>query len=65
MEVKLAVYRFKDGKRITQQELADAVGTSRNTISNLERGIIPHGATTLVKIGNFLDVDPRKIILLP
>lgn len=65
MEVKLAAYRFKDGKRITQKELADAVGTSRNTISNLEGGVVPRSALTLIKIGYYLDVDPRKIVILP
>lgn len=41
----------------TQQELADAAGVSRNTISSLERGRTGSRARVLAKIGRPLGVE--------
>ena len=65
MKVKLSQYRFKNGKRISQRQLAEAVGVSRATISYLENGRVPDSIITAFKIANYLNVGVEDIFIMP
>lgn len=56
---KLAALR--DKRLLSQQELADRVGMSRTTISNLEHGGNAR-ASTLRKLAAALEVEPEELI---
>lgn len=48
----------------TQQELADAVGVSRQTIANLEQKGGDLSGRTMLAIAKFFNVDPREIFFV-
>jgi transcriptional regulator with XRE-family HTH domain len=50
-------------KNMTQERLARALGLSRSSIANIERGHQPVLVHTLVEVGRLLNVDP--VLLLP
>ena len=49
-------------KKITQKELADAVGVSDVTMSRYCKGLREPSGTTLVKIGNYLKVEVNFLL---
>lgn len=60
MDVKqlgLNIKKIRKAASLTQYELAEKIGVSRNYISDIERGAKMAGAKTLVKIADALDVD--------
>ena len=44
-------------RRVTQAELAAAVGVSRNTVSSWENGVTEPNLTALKAISDYLDVS--------
>ena len=44
-------------RRVTQAELAAAVGVSRNTVSSWENGVTEPNLTALKTISDYLDVS--------
>ena len=57
---KIKFLRRSEEFDLTQQQLADAVGVSRQTINELEKGR-PPSAELLLKISLFFNMDPRDI----
>ncbi len=56
----LSVYRVWAG--MSQQDLADASGVARNTISRLEKGHQPPRPSTVRKLADALGTTPRDLM---
>jgi putative transcriptional regulator len=56
--------KIREQKQITQQELASAVGVSRNHISKIENGKYTGSIRVLSRIAKELDVKMDDIFLL-
>lgn len=52
--------RRSEGFDLTQEQLAKALGVSRQTINELEKGR-PPSAELLLKVSKFFNKDPREI----
>lgn len=63
MEEKIIneVSSYRTGKRITQEDLAQAVGVSRQTIIALEKGNYTPSVLLALKIANFFSVPVEKL----
>lgn len=58
---KILIFRRRKGW--TQQDLADAVGIHRATVSQLEVGLKTPSLATLGKIAEALDLNPGDLLL--
>ena len=54
--------RLRRGRLLSQQELAERCGVSRNTISNLEREISQPSPIELIDIANALNLFPSELL---
>jgi transcriptional regulator with XRE-family HTH domain len=64
MEVNVA--KLKELRRLramSQQELADAAGVGRNTISRIERGETGAHGRTLRRVADVLRVDVAELVM--
>lgn len=60
---------WRKHNRMTQQELADAIGTAKSVISDLERGVVQLSDKWLRRLapalktqpGHILDYDPNEV----
>lgn len=57
------IQRKRKSLNFTQEKLAEMINTSKNTISNIERGVNPPSIEFIVKICNVLGADPNYYIL--
>ncbi|MEI7792579.1 MAG: helix-turn-helix transcriptional regulator [Candidatus Berkelbacteria bacterium] len=57
---KLKVFRAMDG--LTQQQLADKVGVSRNTINSLEKGEFSPSFLLVWKLAELFKVKTEEIV---
>ena len=57
MNAKLRELRDKKG--VLQQDVADAVGSSQEQISNLERGLVPADTWLMRKIAEYYGVEVK------
>lgn len=48
--------------RMTQQQLAEKLGTNAQYISNLENGIKPIGRKMAIKLGVLFSIDPSEFL---
>lgn len=55
---------FRAERDITQQDLADAVRMSRQTIHAIEKGKFVPSVITAIKIADFFDTDLKKIFFI-
>lgn len=55
------IARYRKGKGLTQQALADAVGVSLHTAQRWEMGAEPR-PTKLVKLAEVLGVEPMQLL---
>jgi putative transcriptional regulator len=60
MKNKIKYLRRSEGFDLTQQQLADKMGVSRQTIVGIENGANT-SAEMMLKIAFFFDKDPREI----
>ncbi len=60
MKKMIDLKKIREEKGMTQQELADAVGVIRQTISNIECGLNVPSIATAKKIGEVLEIDWAK-----
>jgi DNA-binding XRE family transcriptional regulator len=62
---RLNVYRFKsNGERISQEDLASALGCSRDWIIKAEKGRLGRTAELMIRLSHVLGRDLREIFLL-
>lgn len=57
------IQRKRYSLNITQEQLAEMINTSKNTISNVERGENPPSIEFIINICNVLGDDPNYYIL--
>ena len=57
MELGKRLQQYREERKVTQQEMADACGLTKNYISALERGINKINANALIGYANKLDVS--------
>ena len=57
MNIGIKIREARKIKKITQQELADAIGITRNYISDLENDRYVPSVKTLAKVSKFLNID--------
>lgn len=55
---------WRKARKLTQEELARKLGTTRQTIHATEQGKTVPSGILLLKIANFFDVDIRKIFII-
>ncbi len=64
--VKLPRLRdIRQRRFVTQSEIADAAGLSRQTVNRIEEGQMPAQFKTVRKIAAVLGVEPRDLIEAP
>ena len=51
-------------KEVSQQQLADAVGVSRQTVNSIERGKFNPSVVTALKIALYFQVPAEKVFVL-
>jgi transcriptional regulator with XRE-family HTH domain len=64
-DMEVNVGKLKDLRRLramSQQELADAAGVGRNTISRIERGETGAHGRTLRRLADVLGVDVAELV---
>ena len=54
--------KHRNGKGITQTELAEKIGVTKGCISNWERGYRDPGLSEIYAVSEALGIDPRKLI---
>lgn len=59
--IKNEVYIFRFNSNVTQEDLASAIGVSRQTIIALEKGNYTPSILLAIKIANFFKVSVEKI----
>ncbi len=64
MELHNRVEQFRKDHQLTQVELADAVGVSRQTIIAIEKGNYTPSVTLAMKIAQFFHSPVEKLFLL-
>lgn len=57
------IKRIRNDRKITQKELAEALGIIEQTVSKIERGIFSPSFSTLLKICEILDTTPNELLL--
>lgn len=57
------IQELRKAKKVTQNELADAVGVTRQTIISLENGKYNASLILAHKIAQFFDVEIEKIFI--
>lgn len=62
-DVAERIQRKRHSLNITQEQLAEMINTSKNTISNVERGENPPSVEFIVNICNVFGEDPNYYIL--
>lgn len=61
MEIENQVKKFRKKQNITQAELAEEVGVSRQTINAIETGRYDPSLELALKIADFFNTDVEKI----
>ena len=59
---ELKVWRAR--KNVSQKQLADAVGLSRQTVNSIERGKFVPSALTVLKLARFFETNVDEIFFL-
>ncbi len=57
--------QFRQGRKLTQEELAKAVGVTRQTIIAIEKGNYTPSVLLALKIARFLNQSVESIFTLP
>ncbi len=57
------IKKFRLAKKLTQEQLAEQLDTSTNTVSKIERGLRFVSSDTLVKITQILEIKPHELFV--
>lgn len=60
---KLKIKEFRHAKKLTQKQLAEKVGISRNFLSEIENGKYDIRLSLLCNIAEALDTTPKQLIV--
>jgi putative transcriptional regulator len=58
------IYDLRSKRKVTQEELAERVGVSRQTIIAIEKGNYTPSVSLALKLANFFDVAVERIFEL-
>lgn len=61
-QYKSNIHRYRERKGMTHEQLANAVGCSRQTIVKLETGVSEPKLNLAIKIADVLGMDVRQIL---
>lgn len=64
MEIENHLKKFRKQKDITQAELAEEVGVSRQTINAIETGKYDPSLELALKIADFFDIEVEEVFQL-
>lgn len=64
MYLSNSVQENRLGKKITQEELAKAVGVTRQTIIAIEKGNYTPSVLLSLKIAKYFDIDVEKLFTI-
>jgi putative transcriptional regulator len=64
MEVSNHVYELRTQKKITQEELAKAVGVTRQTIIAIEKGNYTPSVLLAIQIAHFFKTPVEKVFFI-
>lgn len=59
---RLREYHPKNGKKVTQQDLADAIGITRATLTNIELGNQRVQVNVIYRICDYFDVPLKEVM---
>ncbi|SEG23324.1 helix-turn-helix domain-containing protein [Algoriphagus boritolerans] len=62
MELGHHLKRARESKRMSQQEVAEFLGVSQKTLSNMESGKTQPTVMQLAKLGELYDLDMLKLL---
>lgn len=63
-ELDNKIAKLRSGKKLSQQQLADAIGVSRKTISTVETGRFTPSVIIALKLAKFFEVPVEEIFEL-
>lgn len=61
MHIENYVQKLRSEKKITQEELALALGVTRQTIIAIEKGNYTPSVLLAIKIAKYFDIDVEKV----
>ena len=59
-----SVQQFRKNATVTQEELAEAVGVTRQTIIAIEKGNYTPSVLLAIKLANFFDTSVKEVFYL-
>lgn len=62
--IKNRVYECRKDKKVTQEELADAVGVTRQTIIAIEKGNYTPSVLLAMKIASYFGTGVEKVFII-
>ena len=62
IKIGILLQRAREGKNITQKEIAEYTGYSKNHISAVERGVCKASIELLLGYCEIINVDPNTIL---
>ena len=60
--MRLRLREIRERKYLTQQELADLIGTTKANISRIERNLQRPYPSTIRRLAEALDVSPEELV---
>jgi transcriptional regulator with XRE-family HTH domain len=54
--------RLREERALSQEDLADLAGVGKNTVNRIEKNRTKPHMTTIRKLADALEVDPRKLV---
>ena len=62
LQIGLKIQALRKTKKLTQEQLAESIGVSWRTISNLERGLVMPSLQVICDIGQYFDVSIDELV---
>lgn len=55
------IRKLREARKVTQEEISDALGMSRQRFARIEKGIADISYDNIVAIAEYLRIDPKQI----